>query len=713
MSLTVASDIPGRLRVRFGRHAFSGEQVEALELAAIGIGGVSFAQASHRTGSLLVYYEGNVRSAILERLARGGVAELVESAALTAVDSTGAPSSATPFIDPVLRKKLSVMIARRFAVRYLVPRPIRMVLTVFRAIGFIRKGIARLFRGRVDVDVLDASAVSAAMLRGKFDTADSIMFLLSVSEVMEKHTLEKTRNVLFESLRFRIERVWALRDGVETSVPFSEVAVGDLVVVRTGSSIPVDGEVIDGEAEVNESAMTGEPMAAFKKAGDSVFAGTVLEDGRLVVKVRVAEGGTRIRHIMSLIEESDSRKASVQGRAEALADRLAPYNFLLAMLVYAATGNVSKALSVLLVDYSCAIRLATPITVMSAMREASEHGMVVRGGRYLEEIAVADVFIFDKTGTLTLAEPHVRKVVSLDGRSQDETLRLAACIEEHFPHSVARAIVRAAKDAQLHHEEEHAEVQYVAAHGIVTSINGHRALIGSRHFLFEDEGVPLTDKHRRMLDDETDSVVCLAMDGHLAGYITIDDPPRPEAAEAVAALRSAGVAKIIMLTGDGEKAAERTCGELGIDVWRSGLLPEDKAAVIRELQAEGHTVAMVGDGINDAPALAQADVGIAIGSGTDVAMESADIVLMRSDLADVATAIDLSKRTIRNIKQNRVWAFGYNVIGIPIAAGVLYLFGGPLLNPIFAAAAMSLSSVSVLTNALRLKRFKPTAERAE
>ncbi|MDR1726642.1 MAG: heavy metal translocating P-type ATPase [Acidobacteriota bacterium] len=651
MTPKIASDIPGRLRVRFGRDAFSPDQCGAVENLALAVGGVTFAHACHRTGSLLVHYEGGGRDAILEKVARADLAALAPMESL---------ASTTPFIDPELGRRLALMIARRFATRYLVPRPVRLVLAFFRALRFVRKGLSRLLGGRVDVDVLDASAVSTAMLQGKYDTAESIMFLLSVSEVMERHTLERTRKVLFESLRFRIERAWALRDGVEVSVPFSEIAVGDLVVVRTGGSVPVDGEVVEGEAEVNEAAMTGEPMAVFKKAGDSVFAGTVLEDGRLVVKVRVAEEGTRIHHIMSLIEESDSLKASVQGRAEALADRLAPYNFLLAALVYAATGNFSKASSVLLVDYSCAIKLSTPIAVMSAMREASERGIVVRGGKYLEKVAEADVFVFDKTGTLTLAEPHVKKVVPLDGRSREETLRLAACIEEHFPHSVARAIVRAAKDARLKHEEEHAEVQYVAAHGIVTSVNGHRALIGSRHFLFEDEGIPLSAAHRRRLDAEADSVVCLAVDGKFAGYIVIDDPSRPEAAAAVADLRASGVGRIIMLTGDGERAARKTCKELGIDVWRSGLLPEDKAAFIRKLREEGHTVAMVGDGINDSPALTTADVSIAMQDASDLAREAADITISVPDLRQLAVLRRLGQSLLKRILDNYKVIVGFN-----------------------------------------------------
>ncbi|MDR3287828.1 MAG: heavy metal translocating P-type ATPase, partial [Peptococcaceae bacterium] len=634
MHYEITCDLPGRIRVRYGRDVFTEEQGRVLEENFFSLPGVVGAQAGFRTGSLLVLYDGDQREALLEEL--------------SAPDFSAGPVSTALGVnlarmDSDFYGQLFGMVAWRVVKRLFLPAPVRRALSLLKARRLWKRSLVALCQGKLNVDVLDGAAVGAAMIQSDFNTASSIMFLLALSELLEQHTLKKTRVILFDSLRLHADTVWIEEDGVERLIPASELTVGARVVVRVGSAIPVDGLVLGGEAVINESAMTGEPLGVFKKQGDSVFAGTVLEDGRLTVEVRALESDTRLHRIVDMIGQSETHRAIVQGKAEQLADKIVPYSFLLAAGVFAVTRNVTRALSVLLVDYSCAIKLATPISVLSAMREASEHGIVVKGGKFLEAVAEADTFVFDKTGTLTLAEPRVAAVHPLNGFEPDEVLRLAACMEEHFPHSVARSIVRYAQEKNLRHEEEHADVKYIAAHGIATEIHGRRAVIGSRHFVFEDESVTLEKDAASLLDAETGSLICLAVDGVFAGYITINDPPRSEAAGVIAELRTLGVKQIIMLTGDSEAAAREACKALGIDTYRAQILPADKATVIDELRAEGRKVVMVGDGINDAPALARADASVAMRGASDLARDVADITLTRAELDQLVTLRRLSQ----------------------------------------------------------------------
>jgi heavy metal translocating P-type ATPase len=655
----ITSDIPGRIRVRFGRYAFTEDFSRAAEDHFIGLNGVLYAQAAYRTGSLLIVYEGCTREMVLDELSGLG------SLSLDFVPGTLSPE---PLLDNAIKRQLKRMALKRVLIRYLFPKPVRVALSVFFALGYFRKGLAQLLKGRLNVDVLDASAVGAAQIQGDFDTASSIMFLLSVADLIEQHTLEKTRSALADSLVGRVEQVWTLKDGMEIQVHISELSLGDLVVVRAGGVIPVDGEVTDGIAEVNEVSMTGEPLPVARHAGNSVFAGTVVESGQLIVSVRKEEGETRIRRILDLIEHSESLKAVMQKKAEQLADKLVPYNFLFALLVLLTTRNTRKALSVLLVDYSCAIKLATPLAVLSAMREGARNGILLRGGKHLETLADVDTFVFDKTGTLTLAEPHVNKVVAFGEYTRAQILRTAACIEEHFPHSVARAIVRAAKEEDLRHDERHAEVQYIVAHGIATMLEGRRTVIGSRHFLFEDESVPLSKEHEELIDSETETVICLAIDGEFCGYLCVDDPVRTEASAAIAGLRRTGVKRIVMLTGDGEQTARKVADELGIDIWHAQLLPEDKVRIIEELRAAGHKVAMVGDGINDSPALAAADVSIAMSDASDLAREVADVTILMANLNQLTTARRLAQRLMRRIMNNYRFIIGFNTALVALGA---------------------------------------------
>jgi heavy metal translocating P-type ATPase len=682
----IASDIPGRLRLRFGRYAFSPGGALAMEAAVSAIAGVAEAKALHRTGSLLVLYGGGegekVREQILRAASRFAPADFAGGGEL--VDSPD---------DAAFKRTLLRMLAGHF-LRRLLPFPLRGACSVYRSLRFFRRAWAFLRQRRLTVETLDAAAVGAALLQGDFSTASSVMLLLGVSSEFERHTMRKTRATLGDSLLLNIDTVWVERGGQEQSIPMRELKAGDLVIVRAGGVIPVDGTVERGEATVNESAMTGEAMPVFKKQGSTVFAGTALAEGRIAVAALTTDSGTRIGKILALISESETQKAAVQSKAERIADKLVPYSFLIAAGVFLATRNLTKALSVLLVDYSCAVKLSTSVAVLSAMREASERGILVKGGRFFDAVAGADTIIFDKTGTLTLAEPEVSGVYPFGGYSRDEALRLAACMEEHFPHSVARAIVKRASDEGLLHAEEHAEVEYIVAHGIATRIRGKRAIIGSRHFVFEDEGVPLTGEGAAFLERASDSAIFLAVGNELAGAIMVDDPPRTEAAEAVSALRAEGFSRIVMLTGDNEAAAWRVCAKIGIDEFYAQVLPADKAEIVRRLKREGAKTVMVGDGINDSPALSEADAAIAMKDASDLAREVADITLLRADLRKLAVLRRISRRLLARINGNFRFIAAFN------SAVLLGALTGAL-APGASALLHNLSTVGIAASAAR------------
>jgi heavy metal translocating P-type ATPase len=487
------------------------------------------------------------------------------------------------------------------------------------------------------------------------------MFMLSISSLLEDYTRAKTKAALTDSLAIKTDKVWLVNDDSDILIPMSELKVGDKIRVRTGSVIPVDGEVAEGEANINESSMTGEPLSVMKSDGDTVFAGTVVDEGSIVIKVRALSGNTKIQKIIELIDNSENLKAGVQSRAENLADSIVPFSFIGFFLTLALTRNITKAVSLLMVDYSCAIKLSTPIAVISAIREASDMNFTVKGGKYLEEFAVADTIVFDKTGTLTNAEPTLERVIAF-GESEDEVLKTAACLEEHFPHSVARAVVRGAAERGLDHLEEHAEVHYIVAHGIATELNGERAIIGSRHFVSEDEGVEITPEQQAEINEKSGacSVIYLAVGGQLTGALCISDPPRKEAKTAINLLKKSGIENIVMLTGDSKKAAEITAQKLGISKYYAQVLPEDKHGYIEMLKADGTKVIMVGDGINDAPALAEANVSVAMSDASDIARETADITLRSSDLTELANLRKLSEKLMKRINSNYKFIVGFN-----------------------------------------------------
>ena len=644
----------GRLRARAVQPMT--QAVAAVLLAQLQtIEGIEEPKINVRTGSVLFFYQHTVARQqafvlLCHPVAAGAVAVGTVASALPA-------EPAEPAEQGALRP-----LVQYFIVRPLLPLLIRMCSTVWRAIPYMRKALAALFQGKISVELLDGAAILVSLLLGDFKTARMMLFLLGIGETLENWTRKKSLASLTESLALQVDQVWLVDEGIERSVPLSTVRQGDVLVVRDGGVIPVDGTVVQGEALVNQASMTGEPLGIARSVGASVFAGTVVEEGVLHIQVSHVGEGTRLQQVISFINESETLKASVQSKSERLADKAVPFTFLLSGLVWLLTRNAMRAASVLLVDYSCALKMATPLAILTAMREAAQQGVLIKGGRFLESLHEADTIVFDKTGTLTQAQPSVVQVVPALGFSREEVLRISACLEEHFPHPVARAVVRQAAQEGLHHEEEHDEVEYIVAHGVASSLHGKRVLIGSRHYIANDEHIdvsPLQDSIA-LMTDQGYSLLYLAIDHQIAGVIAIEDPVRPEAAQVVQALRDQGIKRIIMLTGDDTRTAAAVAAKLGITEYWAQILPAEKAGIVRELTAAGHTVMMVGDGINDAPALSAAHVGISLRDGADLAQEVANVVLLHSQLESLVHARRLAKATLRRIHTNFVATMSLN-----------------------------------------------------
>ncbi|MDR2247290.1 MAG: heavy metal translocating P-type ATPase [Treponema sp.] len=641
MEYRIIHELPRRIRLNCGRYAFSPGQAAAAEQFLLALEGVKTAKVSSITGGLLLVLEASQRQTVLDRIRGLELSSLPETA----------PSHSA---EGEFQNKLLGIVGLRILTRYFLPPPLRLVYTGLRAMGFVKKGLAALLRGSLNVDVLDAAAVSVSLLQGQTDTAGSIMFMLSLGEVLEEYTHKKSRAALTDSFSFNIDSVWKKTDAGETSVPVSRIVPGDLIVVRSGAMIPLDGEVFRGEAMVCQASLTGEPLPVMKRGGNAVYAGTVVEEGELTITVTSRPDETRIGRIISIIDESEGLKAEIQSRAEKLADSIVPFSFAGAALAFALTGNVTRAIAFLMVDYSCAIKLAMPIAVLSAMREAAQRRVFVKGGKFLEALATADTVIFDKTGTLTEARPVITKVVPTAGKSRDQVLSMAACLEEHFPHSVAAAVVRQAEKEGLKHREDHSELEYVVAHGVAAYYAQARVVLGSYHFVFEDEKTGLSPEEKAFIEKETDgcSAIYLAREGMLQGIICFTDPPREDAAPVIAELKALGLSRIVMITGDNEAAARNMAGKLGIDEYYAEVLPQEKNGLVKRIRAEGHTVVMVGDGINDAPALAAADTGVAMINGCDLAREVADVVLLSSDLRSLCRIIRIGRGLISRISGN-------------------------------------------------------------
>ncbi len=659
MKFKIVHDSAGRLRLRCGGGYFGKDRERPIEEYLLAKKYVKSVKATSVNGGILITYRKEYRTELLETVG-----------AIRAADVLPA-EDAEEDLEAVFKRQLTGMLIRRFIGKCFIPMPLRVIISYIKAFPYIKAALNSLLSFRADVALLDGAAVGAALFRGMNKEVNSIIFLLRVSELLEEYTKKRTKKALVQSLAVKTDAVWKRTDGKDEAVPLSSVKKDDVVVFRDGGMIAVDGTVISGEALVNESFMTGESEAVRKSDGALVYAGTVVEEGNILVRVNSVSKDTRVSAIVDMIENGENLKASVQSRAEKMADSFVPYTLGLSALVYLFTRNVTKALSVLMVDYSCAIKLSTPISIISAMREASGHGFLIKGGKHLESFAHADAIVFDKTGTLTNACPVVEKVVTFGEYDEEDVLKISACIEEHFPHSVARAIVNAAKEKGLYHEEEHAEVEYVVAHGIATSLHGKRAVIGSEHFVLEDEEIEVTSDERSIITGECNgySSIYLGIDKRLVGIICISDPPRKEAMEAIRLLKKSGIRDVIMLTGDHISAASRTAKLLDIDHFEAQVLPEDKARIISELKADGRTVVMVGDGINDSPALALSDVSIAMKDSSDLAREVADITLLSGDLRDLVTLRELSKRLLSRIRNNYGFIMGFNSLLILLGLG--------------------------------------------
>ena len=667
MRYELVSDLPGYLRVRYGALAFTEQEGYGMAERLRAVPGVTDVRTATANGSVLVRYD------VHYKLARGRVLDVLAGFSRDALP-TASPSDgqASAELGDRFVTQLVLKVGGHVVRKLLLPAPLRNAWTLVRALGYVNTGARHLFgKQELSVEVLDATAIVAALTQGMFSSAASVMLLLDISALLEEYTHARSRIALEQSLALNVDDVWLVTDEGEVLVRLESVHEGDMLRVRTGAMVPVDGDVVSGAAAVNEASMTGESRLVPKEAGSSVFAGTLVDDGSIVVRARKVGADTRIRNIVQLVDESEKLKAGVQSKAERLADAIVPYSFAAFFAVLALTRNMTKALSVLMVDYSCAIKLSTPVAVMSAMREAAARGIVVKGGRYLETIAEADTIVFDKTGTLTTACPTVQRVVALGSMDEDELLRLAACLEEHFPHSMARAVVAEARRRGIMHDDEaHAEVKYIVAHGIATSIEGRHTVLGSAHYVFEDEGVePPHGAAKAKLTrlSRGCSTIYLAIDGVLEGAICITDPLREEAARAIAALRAAGFENVVMLTGDAEGAARAAAEQLGITSYHAQVLPEDKARIVEGYRAQGHVVVMVGDGVNDSPALAAADCSVAMVDASDIAREVADVTLLRSSLDELVTLRSLGRALMHRINRN---------YGIIVAFNSALLAGG-------------------------------------
>ena len=665
MKCQILHESRGRLRVHLSCSRMTLRQADVLEYYLKHATGAETVQVFDRTCDAVIVYP-CARETVIRTLAAFSF-QKAETMDLV-------PAHTPRELNREFEDKLAMTVLRRAFSKLFLPLSVRAVIAMVRSVKYIKEGLSALLHGKLSVAVLDATAVTVSMVRGDFDTAGSVMFMLRLGEILEEWTHKKSVADLAGAMALNVDQVWVKANETEVLVPVSSVKEGDLVVVRTGNLIALDGKVVEGEAMVNQSSMTGESMPVVKHEGSFVYAGTVIEEGECVVSVEKALGGGRYDRIVRMIEESEKLKSTAEDKAARLADRLVPYTLGGTVLTYLLTRNVTKMLAVLMVDFSCALKLAMPIAVLSAMREASASHISVKGGRFLEAVANANTVVFDKTGTLTYATPKVADIVTFADYKEEDMLRLAACLEEHYPHSMANAVVEAAKERGLSHEEYHSQVQYIVAHGISSMVEGKKVIIGSSHFVFEDEGchVPTGDEEKFRSLPAAYSHLYLCIAGELAAVICIYDPLRKEAADAVRALHACGIDKVVMMTGDNRKTAEAVAAQVGVDEVYAEVLPEDKAAFIRAEKAAGRTVIMIGDGVNDSPALSEADAGIAISTGAAIAREIADITIASEDLFELVTLRRLSAALMARIHRNYrfIVSFNFSLIVLGVA-GIL------------------------------------------
>lgn len=662
MKFIIKHEIPGRIRIHIVQKQMSCKEADALLYYLNTLEYVSQAKVYRRTADACVCFVGKREPLIL-------ALRKFQYTSLEIPDEVFMNSGRQ--LNDAYQEKLVRKVCFHFAGKLFLPAPLRKAVILWKAVHYLKEGWKSIARRKLEVAVLDASAIGISVLRSDFSTASSVMFLLGVGEILEEWTHKKSVGDLARSMALNTEKVWLKSGEQEVLVDSKKIEEGDHVIVRMGNIIPFDGVVLDGEGMVNQSSLTGEPLPVLKAAGGYLYAGSVLEEGELVFAVKKVGGSSRYAKIVEMIEESEKLKSSVEGKAERLADRLVPVTFAGTALTWLLTRNITKALAVLMVDFSCALKLTMPITVLSAIRQAGAYDIAVKGGKFLEAVAEAETIVLDKTGTLTEAKPVVKVVVPFCEEEENELLRIAACLEEHFPHSMAKAVVSAAKQAGLEHEEMHSKVEYIVAHGISSSIAGKRVLIGSAHFVFEDEKciVPEQYQDRFMKLPEEYSQLYLAIDGVLAAVICIEDPLRQESASVISALRSAGFRKIVMMTGDSERTAAAVAKKVGVDEYYSEVLPEDKAGYIEREKAKGKKVLMVGDGINDSPALSAADAGIAVSDGSELAREIADITISAGNLYQIVQLKHLSQELMKKINRNYREIVGINTMLILLGVG--------------------------------------------
>lgn len=665
MKFVVKHEIKGRIRVHFCQKRMTFEEADTLQYYLDSQEMITSSKVQERTQDATICYTGE-KSAVIALL-RSFHYEKVDVPDVYRQNS--GRETNREYWD-----KLVTKVVVHYGNKLFLPMPIRTVITGVKSVKYIYQGIHTLLQRKIEVPVLDATAIGVSMFRGDISTAGSVMFLLGIGEILEEWTHKKSVDDLARSMSLNISRVWLCNDGQEMLVPTTKIQTGDLVRVHMGNMVPFDGTVAEGEAMVNQASLTGESEPVRKYIESTVYAGTVVEEGELTIRVKETNGSSKFDKIVTMIEESEKLKSGLESKAEHLADRLVPYTLLGTGITYLLTRNMTKAISVLMVDFSCALKLAMPISVLSAIREASNYHVTVKGGRYLEAMAEADTIVFDKTGTLTKAQPTVKQMVAFNGMSENELLRIAACLEEHFPHSMAKAVVQAAIDRHLVHEELHSKVEYIVAHGISSKINDKKVVIGSYHFVFEDEKCAVPDGMMEAFDKLPSecSHLFMAIDHELAAVICIEDPLREEAAAVVRKLKETGISKVVMMTGDSDRTAKAIAARVGVDEYYSEVLPEDKASFVEEEKKAGRKVIMIGDGINDSPALSAADIGIAISDGAEIAREIADITVGADSLNELVTLKLISDGLMKRIHKNYRFIVGFNtgliVLGV---AGIL------------------------------------------
>ena len=697
MRFCIKHEMKGRLRIHIIQNRMTYAEADTLSWYLEEQENVTEVKVYERTADAVICYKGE-REEILTVLKQFSYekAEVPE----TVLSSSGRQ------LNEEYKERLITKTVLHYGSKLFLPMPVRAVITSVKSVKYIWKGIRCLAHGRLEVPVLDATAISVSVFRKDFATAGSVMFLLGIGEIIEEWTHKKSVGDLARSMSLNVKKVWLKREDQEILVKSSEVQPGDEIIVHMGNVIPFDGEVSEGEGMVNQASLTGEAMPVRRVSGQSVYAGTVLEEGELQIRVKAVTGSTRYEKIVSMIEDSEKLKSSVEGKAEHLADRLVPYTLLGTGAAWLLTRNVTRTLSVLMVDFSCALKLAMPITVLSAIREAGENHITVKGGKFLEAVADADTIVFDKTGTLTKATPTVKDVVVFGEYPKEEALRIAACLEEHFPHSMAKAVVDAAKERNLSHEEMHSKVEYIVAHGISSYINDKKVVIGSSHFVFEDEECTIDPQYQDRYDTLPPeySHLYLAIEHKLAAVICIEDPLREEAAEMVKSLKAAGITKVVMMTGDSERTAAAIAKRVGVDEYYAEVLPEDKANFVEKEKSEGRKVIMIGDGINDSPALSAADAGIAISDGAEIAREIADITIASDDLREVVTLKLLSNLMLKRIHRNYRSIVGIN-------SGLIVLGVTGMIQPTMSALLHNTSTLLISLRSMR--NLLPEKEKVE